>query len=182
MKLKTGEIVATSGESGKIINNFEAYVAANLTFEKAKEAEVGDSVSLRLSNLEEITAKIEYIIDDEDDSKLIIFKITNGLELLANYRKITFDIIWWDYSGLKVPNNALLKESINGKEVYSIVRNRMGYTDKIVVKVLKQNSSYSIITNYTNTELKEELGYSTDELKQAKTIVLYDEIIINPKT
>lgn len=139
-------------------------------------------MSLRLSNLEEITAKIEYIIDDEDNSKLIIFKITNGLELLANYRKITFDIIWWNYSGLKVPNNALVKETINDKEVYSIVRNRMGYTDKIVVKVLKQNSSYSIITNYTNTELKEELGYSSEELKQAKTIVLYDEIIINPKS
>ena len=125
---------------------------------------------------------MEYIIDDEDNSKLIIFKITNGLELLANYRKITFDIIWWNYSGLKVPNNALVKETINDKEVYSIVRNRMGYTDKIVVKVLKQNSSYSIITNYTNTELKEELGYSSEELKQAKTIVLYDEIIINPKS
>lgn len=182
LKLKTGEIVATSEENGKIINNFEAYIATSLTSKKSKEAKVGDKVSLRLANSEEITAEIEYIIDDEEDAKLIIFKITNGLDVLANYRKITFDIIWWSYSGLKVPNDALIKETTNnGKEIYSIVRNRMGYTDKIVVKVLKQNSNYSIISNYTNTELKEEFDYTTEELKQVKSIVIYDEVVINPK-
>lgn len=180
LKLKTGEIVATSEESGKIINNFEGYIATSLESEKAKEASVGNSVKLRLSNAEEITAKIEYIIDEED-SRLIILKITNGLELLANYRKITFDIIWWSYSGLKVPNNALLKETKNGQDFYSIVRNRMGYTDKIAVRILKQNSTYSIITNYTSEELKTQLGYTDEEVKQAKSIVIYDEVVINPK-
>lgn len=180
LKLKTGEIVATSEECGKIIDNFEAYIATSLDSDEAKEANIGDSVKLRLSNSEEITAQIEYIVDEED-SRLIIFKITNGLDLLANYRKVTFDIIWWSYSGLKVPNNALIKETTaNGQEVYSIVRNRMGYTNKIVVKILKQNNSYSIITNYTTEEMKSELGYTSEEIKQATSIVLYDEIIMNP--
>lgn len=178
LKLKTGEIVATSEESGKIIDNFESYIATSLESEKAREANIGDTVKLRLSNSEEITAKIEYIIDEEN-SRLIIFKITNGLELLSNYRKVTFDVIWWSYSGLKVPNEALVKDT--EKDTYYIVRNRMGYTDKIEVKVLKQNDSYSIIRNYTSEELKEELGYSKDELKQVKTIVLHDEVLINPK-
>lgn len=188
LNLKTGEIVATSSESGKIIDNFEAYIATNLQSDKAKEAKVGDTVKLRLSNSEELTAKIDYIIDDEN-SKLIIFKITNGLELLSNYRKITFDVIWWNYSGLKVPNEALIKEkaktgtaAAEGKDIYYIVRNRMGYTDKILVKVLKQNSLYSIISNYTTEELKEQLGYTDTELKQVKTIVIHDEIVLNPKT
>lgn len=109
LNLKTGEIISSNSESGKIIDNFEAYIATSLSSEKVKEVQVGNSVKIRLSNAEEINAKIEYVID-ESDSKLIVFKITNGLELLANYRKITFDIIWWDYSGLKVPNTALLKE------------------------------------------------------------------------
>lgn len=178
LKLKTGEIVATSEESGKIIDNFESYIATSLESEKAREANIGDTVKLRLSNSEEITAKIEYIIDEEN-SRLIIFKITNGLELLSNYRKVTFDVIWWNYSGLKVPNEALVKDT--EKDTYYIVRNRMGYTDKIEVKVLKQNDSYSVIRNYTSEELKEELGYSKDELKQVKTIVLHDEVLINPK-
>lgn len=188
LNLKTGEIVATSNESGKIIDNFEAYLVTSLESNKAKEAKVGDSVKLRLSNSEEITAKIDYIIE-ETDSRLIIFKITNGLELLSNYRKITFDVVWWDYSGLKVPNEALIKETaqkgtagVDGKNIYYIIRNRMGYTDKIVVKVLKQNSLYSIITNYTTEELKEQLGYTDAELKQVKTIVMHDEVVLNPKT
>lgn len=187
LKLKTGEIVASSNENGKIIDNFEAYIAASLDSKKAKEAKVGDSVNLRLSNSQVISAKIEYIVEEEN-SRLLIFKITNGLELLANYRKITFDIIWWSYSGLKVPNEALIKEiakeggTLAGQEVYYIVRNRMGYTDKILIKVLKQNESYSIITNYTNEELKEKMGYTDNDLKQVKTIVLHDEIILNPKT
>lgn len=186
LKLKTGEIVRASSESGKVINNFEGYLVASLKSNQAKEAKVGDSVKLRLSNAQEITAKIEYIVEEEE-SRLIIFKITNGLELLANYRKVTFDVIWWNYTGLKVPNSALITQkgregsNVEGKDVYYIVRNRAGYTDQIPVKVLKQNSSYSIITNYETTELKSELGYTDTEVKQAKNIVLHDEIVIHPK-
>jgi len=181
LKLKTGEIVATSNENGKIIDNFEAYIAASLESQKSKEAKLGDSVSLRLSNSQVITAKIEYIVEEEN-SRLLIFKITNGLELLSGYRKITFDIIWWSYSGLKVPNDALIKETApTGQDIYYIVRNRMGYTDKILIKVLKQNEAYSIISNYTNEELRDKMGYTDKDLKQVKTIVLHDEIMLNPK-
>lgn len=185
LNLKTGEIVASNDEKGKIIDNFESYIAVSLKSENSRNAKVGDNVKIRLSNSDEINATIEYIIEEEN-SKLIIFKISNGLEQLASYRKITLDVIWWDYSGLKVPNNALVKEIATdgesaGKEIYYIIRNRMGYTDKIVVKVLKQNDSYSIITNYTTQELKKQLGYTNDMIKQIKTISLHDEIIINPK-
>ncbi len=186
LKLKTGEIVATSNESGKIIDNFEAYIISSFESPKSKEAKVGDNVNIRLSNSQVISGEIEYIVEEEH-SRLLVFKINNGLELLANYRKITFDVIWWSYSGLKVPNEALIKETapngvtIAGQDIYYIVRNRMGYTDKILIKVLKQNESYSIITNYTNEELKENMGYTENDLKQVKTIVLHDEIILNPK-
>lgn len=185
LNLKTGEIVASNNESGKVVDNFEAYIVANLESNNAKSAKVGDSVKLRLSNTEEIKASVEYIIEEED-SKLIIFKISNCIELLANYRKITLDVIWWNYSGLKVPNDTLVKKVVDSgektrKEVSYIVRNRMGYTDQILVKVLKQNSTYSIIRNYTTEELKEQLGYTDDEIKQFKNIALYDEIVVNPK-
>lgn len=148
---------------------------------------VGDNVTLRLSNSEEIPAEIVYIIE-EDNSRLIIFKINSGLEMLANYRKVTFDVIWWSYSGLKIPNTALVCEKAKensqmaGQDIYFVIRNRAGYTDKIPVKVLKQNSSYSIINNYESTELKEKYGYTADEIKALKSIVLHDEIMIYPKT
>jgi putative membrane fusion protein len=187
LKLKTGEIVSSSGEKGKIINNFEGYIITSLKSEKAKEIEVGKTVKLRLSNSEEISAEVVNITEEEN-SRLITFKITNGLDMLANYRKITFDVIWWSYSGLKVPNTALVAEPAKegsaqeGNNIYFVIRNRAGYTDKIPVKILKQNSSYSIITNYESTELKEEWGYTDTEVKAFKSLVLYDEIMIHPKT
>lgn len=187
LKLKTGEIVSSSGENGKIVNNFEGYIVATVDSEKAMQAQVGNKVNLRLSNSEEISAEIVYIVEEEN-GRLIIFKIDSGLEILANYRKITFDIIWWSYRGLKVPNSALISEKgrqgceEEGKDIYFIIRNRAGYTDKIPIKVLKQNSSYSIITNYESSELKEKWGYTDSEIKELKNIVLHDEIIVNPKT
>ncbi len=57
----------------------------------------------------------------------------------------------------------------------------MGYTDKILIKVLKTNEHYSIIRNYETTELKEELGYDSTSIRQNKNITLYDEILIKPK-
>lgn len=186
LNLKTGEIVASSEESGKIVNNFEGYIATTLQSENAKKVQVGDNVTLCLSNSEEISAEVVYLIEEEN-TRLVVFKITSGLELLANYRKITFDIIWWSYSGLKVPNTALVsqKREVENQEqntLYYVIRNRAGYTDQIPVKVLKQNLSYSIITNYQSTELKEKWGYNESELRNLKSIVLHDEIIVHPKT
>jgi len=175
LNLKTGQIVASNYECGKIVDNFEAYIAVNLNSDNAKNAKTGDKISLRLSNSKEIPAKIHTIIQEEE-SRLIILNITNELEMLANYRKITFDVIWWSYSGLKVPNDALIKE----QDIYYVERNRMGYTDKIPVKVLKQNELYSIIKNYTTEELENELQYTDTQIKQAKTIVLHDEILVKP--
>lgn len=174
LKLKTGEIVASNDESGKIINNFECYIAITLQSNEAMEKKVGDSVKIRLSNNEEISATVNYIVE-EDDQRLIIFKIEDNVEELCNYRKISVDVIWWSYSGLKVPNSSIIQED----NLNYIVRNRAGYLDKILVKVLKQNSSYSIIGKYDNSELLE-LGFDSTSIKQMKTVTLYDEILLKP--
>lgn len=175
LNLKSGEIVASSEESGKVIDNFECYIAIDMDSAMAKQAKVGDKVNLRLSNSEEVTASIEYIIE-EDTSRVLIFKITNGVELLSRYRKISCDVIWWSYSGLKVPNSSLIEEN----NLTYVVRNRAGYLDKVLVKVLKQNESYAIIDNYKTEELKA-LGHDSSQIKELKTIALYDEIITQPQ-
>lgn len=176
LNLRIGQIIPTSNESGKIVNNFECYIATILNSEKAKEAKVNDEVIIRLSNMLEIKSKIEYIATEPDNSVLIVFKIDKGVEELINYRKISFNIIWWSYEGLKIPNNAIINEG----EISYIIRNRAGYTDKIAVKVLKQNDDYAIIDNYTGAELQK-LGYTSEQIREMKNITLYDEILLNPK-
>lgn len=176
--IKTGQIVADSNESGKIINNFECYVACISNSEQAKSAELGDSVKVRLPNNAEVSSTIEYI-SHEDDDVILVLKLTEQVQELVSYRKISFDIIWWSHSGKKVPNSAIGIEQKGDNEVSYVVRTRAGYQDKILVKVTKQNEKYSIVENYTNAELLE-LGYLTEEIKGRKTLTLYDEILKNP--
>ncbi len=176
LNLEVGQIVTTSSENGKVINNYECYIATILDSDEAKNAEVGNRVYLRLSNQKEISATISYIEKQKDKSILIVFRTGDNVEELIEYRKITFDVIWWRYNGLKVSKSAITYD--NGLSY--VVRNRAGYQDKILVKILKENSNYCIVDNYDNEELKN-LGYSTEDIRNMKKISIYDEIVINPE-
>lgn len=136
---------------------------------------IGDDVKIRLSNNAEIDAEITNIIKEDDEDVVIILKIQKQIEELINYRKITFDLIWWSASGLKVPNQAIVKEN----ELNYVVRNRAGYLSKILVKVKKQGDKYSIVDSYSSEELKK-LGISNSEISTNKKISIYDEITLNP--
>lgn len=109
LNLVTGQIVTTSNTIGKVINNFECYIAVTTNTEEARNAKVGDKLKLRLAGNQEIPAEIEYINGEVD--RLVIFKITQGVEYLTNYRKISLDIIWWEQSGLRVPNTSIIYEN-----------------------------------------------------------------------
>lgn len=175
LKLKAGETVPTSSEGGKIVNNYYCYIATVVDSKKSKDIKVNDNIQIVLSTGDEIKAKIYNILEQESGSKLLIFKVTDCVEKLISYRKINFEIIWWSANGLKVPNSSILQKN----DIKYIVRKRVGYSDDILVKVLKESENYSIIENYTSLELKE-LGYSTEEIRNMKSITLYDEILLNP--
>ncbi len=175
LNLKTGKIVATNEESGKVIDNFSCYIATITDTKEAKEAKVGDNVKVRLSNNIEVNAGIVSIAEKESGKRVIILQLDKQIEELINYRKITFNLIWWDAAGLKVPNQAIV--NVDGLDY--VVRSRAGYLSKILVKVKKQAEKYSIVTAYSNDELKE-LGFSDKEINNYKKISLFDEIIVNP--
>lgn len=175
LNLKTGQIVTTNNEMGKVINNYECCIATIMDSDQAKKTSVGEKVKLRLSTQDEIVATVSHIAEQSNKSVLIIFKINDCVEKLINYRKISFDVIWWKYEGLKIPKSAITYE--NGLSY--IVRNRAGYQDKILVEILKENDNYCIIDNYDNEDLKN-LGFSTKEINSMKKISIYDEIVLNP--
>lgn len=174
LELITGQIVTTRDTMGKVINNFECYIAVSTNTEEAKKAEVGDKLEIRLAGNQEIPAKIEYI-KDEEDSRLIILKITQGVEYLTSYRKISLDVIWWEKDGLRVPNSSIIYE--NG--VSYVIRTKAGILNKILVKIVKENDNYSIITNYKTEELKN-MGFTIEEINSMRKISIYDEILANP--
>ena len=173
LDVRTGKIVSTSNECGKVIDNFKCYMAITMNSKNAMEAKVNDSVKLRISNSEEYNAKIVQI-NEESGKRTIIFEMDKMTEDLINHRKIVVDVIWLDVSGLKVPKQALIKE----KGLYYVIRNKAGIENKLLVKIKMQTDKFAIIEPYESTELQE-LGLSSDEIKKYKKITNYDEIIIN---
>ena len=179
IEIKTGQIIATNSESGKIIDEFNFYIACILSSEISQEAEVGDDVTIRLSSGKEVPATIEYI-SKEDNDRIIIFEVNQNIQDLISYRKISLDIVWWSSSGKKIPNESIAKEQKGENEISYVIRKRDNYEDKIYVKILRGNDKYSVVTNYSRDELKE-LGFTTEEIRNVNNITIYDEILKKPK-
>ena len=175
-ELKVGAVTPISSEKGKVIDNFHCYIATCMNTEKSHDAKVGDKVSLRFSSSKEINAEIVKIIKNDtsdDEDIIIVFEIFDSVEDLIEYRKISMDIIWWKYAGLKISNSAIIEEN---DKTY-VERNRAGYQEKIEVFIMRQNDTYSIIA-YTDEHF-EKLGFSKEEMSNIKRISLYDEVILH---
>lgn len=176
LDLKVGKAIASSDVTAKIVNNYNNYIVFNSNSQEAKNAKVNDKVNIKVQNDEAIVAKIQNIIEEDDGSRTIAISVEKNIEELLSYRKISFDIIWWSASGYRVPNSAI--KEINN--VTYVVRNRNGYLNKMAVKVLKQGEDYSIVDTCSRDELLN-LGLSSSEISDLKTLTLYDEILLNPK-
>ena len=175
LKLKTGQLIATNDEKGKIVDSSKCYIATITDSEESKKAQIDDNVRIRLSSNKIIEARIEYVSQENEDETLIILEISKQIGELSNYRKISYDLIWWSSTGLKVPNQAIVEED----GLNYVVRNRAGYLSKILVKVTRKNDKYSIVSSYDNQEL-EKLGFSKTEMSNMKNISIYDELILKP--
>jgi hypothetical protein len=141
--------------------------------EMASAAAVNDNVTLRLPNLKEIKAEVVYVKNDEGNY-IIVFKVDRDIDYLIQYRKISLDVIWWKYSGWKISNSALINEN----DIMYVEKQKNGFIDKIPVKILRQNESYSIVENYTDDELAE-LGFKEEQISGRVKIKLYDEILLH---
>lgn len=173
LELKTGKIVSTSTESGKIINNFSCYIATVLNSEAAKNAEIGKKVKITLSSGNEINAEIKYVAKEKNDEILVVFELKTLTQELIEHRKISFNITWWSASGYKIPNSSILEDE---KGLKYVIRRKSGEDKKIIVKVLNKNEKYSIIGTYSDEELNL-LGIDIDKNQK---IMKYDNILVYP--
>ena len=176
LDLKTGQIISTSNESGKIIDNFKYYIAVIINTELSNKAKVGDNVTLKISGAEEENAKVVQI-NEGSGKRTIIFEINRMSSTVINHRKLSVDVIWWKKTGFKVPNQAIYTENINDKDINYVLINKSGIENKCYVKVEKQNETFSIISSYETKELQE-LGIDENDIKNYKKISNYDEIIL----
>lgn len=90
LNLKSGELIESSNEKGKVITQFYCYLAIEMNSDSAMNAKVGDKVKIRYDVDSSITSEIVQI-NEEEDSRVIIFKIKDLPEKMINYRKISVD-------------------------------------------------------------------------------------------
>lgn len=170
--LRSDEIIACSSKALKVIDNYYCYIITEVNSIEDKY-KVGDTISIRLNygNTDKTKAEIFDIKDSDNGKKMLIFKITKNVEGLVDYRKISFDIIWSETVGYKIPNAAL---SVSGNNA-TVVLSKYGLEYIVRVKILDQNEDYAIITDLSTADI-EELNLSSNEVK--RKINIYDELII----
>ena len=157
---------------GKVIDNFECYLASVLESDAAKQSEIGDNVTLTLASGTKFNAEITYISKEETGKTLLVFKLKQLTNELIEYRKISFNITWWSDSGLKVPNTSIVEGE---NELKYVIRSMSDGNKKVLVKVLKRNEKYSLIGTYTPEELVS-LGIDAEtssKISEHDAILLY---------
>ena len=172
LNLDAGKIIPTSTTEGKIVNNFECYVITNSSSEEAKKAKVKDKVQITIPTGRTIDARVANIIEEQNGSRTIAIKFSDNIDEVTSYRKVSFDVIWWNSTGYKVKNSGIIEEN----NLHYVIRSRQGHLKKVLVKIKKQTDTYSIVKNYSASELKE-LNY---DKKALTSLMLNDEILLNP--
>ena len=172
LNLDAGKIIPTSTTEGKIVNNFECYVITNSSSEEAKKAKVKDKVQITIPTGRTIDGRVSNIIEEQNGSRTIAIKFSDNIDEVTSYRKVSFDVIWWNSSGYKVKNSGIIEEN----NLHYVIRSRQGHLKKVLVKIKKQTDTYSIVKNYSASELKE-LNY---DKKALTSLMLNDEILLNP--
>lgn len=197
IKTATNQIVPIDTSNIKIVNNFECYIAVPMYSEESKNAKLNDNVYLRFSNIDEklVNATVEYI-SEEEEGRLIVFKIKTNVEELTKYRKIDLDVVWWRDYGLKINKDALeyaTRILVSGdkkiesgdeliaideeKDIYKVTIKKSSYTQDALVKIVREAGDFSIIENCNDDEIQKVLSKYL-EITNQTTLKMYDEAIV----
>ena len=160
----------TEGESsedviGKIVYDYEWYIACLVLINDSKFYKIGETVTLKTTTTSNprLTAKVERVnLSPTGDDAVIIFSCNEMSSELATMRSGAITIIKNEYSGLKVDSKAL--RVVDGKTGVYIVS---GLEAKFVeANILYSNDSYAIceLNNSDSSKLR-----------------LYDEVIVKGK-
>ena len=198
IKITTNQIIPINTNNVKIVDNFECYIAVPMYSEESEEASLNDNVYLRFANTgdELVSATVEYI-SEEEDGRLIVFKIKTNVEELTKYRKIDLDVVWWRDQGLKINKDALdyvatilvsgdktiesgdeLIESVDEEEIYKVTVKKSSYTQEALVKIIREAGDFAIIEKCTDEEIEKTLKLYGEIVNQT-TLKMYDEVIVD---
>lgn len=163
--LKSQPAETTANSMGKLIQNFDWYLACVVETEKIVDFEPGDRVEIALPN--SVAGNIETVVkslnNEPDGRTALILQCHQMSEQLATLRIENAQIILKEYSGLKIPSSAIRVGEENERGVY-VVKGNIALYKKI--DILYSTDDYVIIS----------LDYENND-----GVKLYDQVITEGK-
>lgn len=170
------EIVNSNGinqtSNIKIMNNYKAYIVMKVDGSYEKYLDLNSSYILRLvtNNNYEYTAKLVRFNEVDEGKKYeLVFVVNNGIEKLLDIRKTEFEVVFETKEGLLVPNESVKTDEERSISYVTAIRYRE-YVE-IPVHVKTKNNELSIVTSYSEDELKQM------NLSLKKVLRLYENIL-----
>ena len=152
-------LISASSEShpenivGKIVSDYEWYIAANVTINQSLNYKEGDSLKLLTSvnSSPELTVKVEKInISASGEGAVIIFSCSDMNSELATMRSGPMTVVKSEYSGLRVNKKAL--RVVDGERgVYVLSGMQIHF---VPVEILYSNESFMICKKDKDSVLK----------------------------
>lgn len=150
---------------GKIVSDYEWYIAANVSLNESLNFKEGDKLKIQTSLKSSPTLSVEVKkinISEDTERAVIVFSCNDMNSELASMRSDAMTVIKTEYSGLRVPRKALrVVNSVKGVYVLS------GMQVKFVpIEIAYSNDSYIICEKQTDSD---------------NALKLYDQVIVKGK-
>lgn len=150
---------------GKIVSDYEWYIAAKVTINESLKYKEGDSLTIRttVKSCPDLSVTVKKInISDNSSDAVLIFACDQMNSEIAAMRSVNMEIISSEYSGLKVSKSALrVVDSQTG--VYVLNGMQLKF---VPVNVLYSNDAYIICEQQKSTDT---------------VLRLYDEVVVKGK-
>ncbi|MBO5477925.1 MAG: hypothetical protein J6A15_09270 [Clostridia bacterium] len=156
----------------KIVDNYDVYFLTKTARDDNDQyIKQYSKYRIRISDFENKTIYASLINKLQDDEyNYCLFKITNEIDSLIDYRKLSCEVVWNTVSGMAVPTNAVYKDAEKGYD-YVLMVYGAEYV-KVPIKIVASSDSIVIADNYSKEEI-EAMG-----LDSRFKLELYDELVI----
>lgn len=157
IKHTSGSAVLTGDPICKVMNNHKWYVIGIGSEANASLCIEGTNVTVRFTNLSGSSAAgtITFVSDaDENGEFLFLVEVSSYLESPFSYRTIDTDIIFEEYSGYKIPSEAVRTgDTLDSYYVYATIGSTT-YRCDCDILYTDMEEGYSIIQSSENAENK----------------------------
>lgn len=164
---------ATSSEFGiKVVDNYSVYLLLK-TKRDENEQYIAENnrYRIRITDFENTTYYSQLIkLTQDEEYNYCLFKISNEIDNIVDYRKLSCEVVWKTQSGMAIPTNAIYKDEEKGYD-YVLMVYGAEYI-RVPINIVASSDSIVIADNLEKEEI-ESLG-----LDPTFKIELYDQLVI----